>query len=107
MKNMAIIAATPGYFIVEPVTEDRKKIVEAVLVPIIGWMIQDGFSNPITLFQTLYDNDFPILTPSGIVFDAFQTPYDSVQDWINLHNEESNAIQAQVKACNEAHLLCR
>ena len=85
--NIAIIAATPGFSIVEPVTEDDK-IVEAVLVPIVGWIISEGIVHPVSMFEFCKNNDYPIMTPAGIVFDAFQTPYDSIQDWMTYKNKE-------------------
>ena len=85
MKNTAIIPAPPGYFIVEPVTEGGK-IVDAVLIPIIGWFIDCQITHPITLFQTFEDNNYPILTPGNIVFDDSQDTYNSIEDWMTCQN---------------------
>ena len=95
--QQAIIPATPGFFVVEPITEDNK-IVEAGLIPIIGWIIREGCVFPVTPIETL-DNTFYnpnfntplILTPENLVLDGINAVYESLQEWMDDQNKEREA----------------
>ena len=81
------LSATPGFYIVEPVTEGNK-IVDAVLMPIIGWALHEGVVYPVSIFEVCENSDYPILTPNGTVFDCFQASYDNIQDWMTCKNAD-------------------
>jgi len=83
--NISTIAATPGFYIVEPITDD-KKIDGFVLIPIVGWIISKGIVYPVSIFEVCENNEHPIMTPMGNLLDYHNSYYD-IQDWMTTKNK--------------------
>ncbi|MEI8209908.1 MAG: AlpA family phage regulatory protein [Methylococcales bacterium] len=79
-----------GYSMIQPITDEFNKVVDGFCVPIIAFIKhENGLVTPVSIFQSFEDGTQPpILIPSGKVFDAFETEYSSIQDWINSKNDE-------------------
>lgn len=84
--NKSFIPANPGFYIVQPI-EENNKVFDTVIVPVIGWLLDDAIVVPVTMSSVCEDNMYPILTPSGSVIDTSETVYDNIQSWMTGINE--------------------
>lgn len=93
-----IIPAHPGFYLVEPVTDENNLVVEAALIPIIAWAFidyrldaDDHFLSiaPVTTSEIVTEDCPPILEEkTGQVF-SYIAEHPTLEDWINSQNEES------------------
>lgn len=92
-----IIPAQPGFYVVEPVTDENNIVVEAALTPVIAWAFidhgaaDDNFLSvaPVTTSEIVTTDCQPILEEkTGKVF-SYIAEHPTLNHWINSQNEEA------------------
>lgn len=98
-----IIPATPGFYLVEPITDENNVVVEAALIPVIGWAFHEhslGTADhlltvaPVTTVEIVTTDCPPILEEkTGRVF-SYLAEHPTIENWINSQNEkEKNRVR--------------
>jgi hypothetical protein len=95
-----IIPAQPGWKVVKPIYDSEGGKAEAFLEDIIAFVIAVGEDRvnctpiPITASGIPAESSvWAIVSPSGLVEQQFIATCDSIQDWIDLINEEKEAAK--------------
>lgn len=110
MKNdtshSAVIAAQPGYYVLEPI-ENGAGIEALARVPIVAWVVSyEADSGEITFPHALYvtyegascakEQRGAILNPNGTVDEPFFTTWDNEEDYLN-HLRQAYEQRARAK----------
>lgn len=93
-----IIPAHPGFYVVEPVTDESNIIIEAALIPIIAWAFIDHNCgeaaasitvSPVTITEIVTEDCPPILEEKTGRVISFVAEFENIAEWINSQNGET------------------